>query len=194
MPSNHVTLATGFVLWFQCICCLPGQRIPCARYLCRWLNVLPHEFGLLTAYALLLLHRCSLGIMQAWDDVKSGSGHASEAGMQLADISNYLLSKVSKIAKNSYHMSRLRWTCCASWLTYLLCCIIQGVAHAYQALMVTLNVISNLQSLRALFPRSARRLHTIRVEQCGNGNLLRGMTFLTNRCCTPPLLSFKCTH
>jgi hypothetical protein len=33
--------------------------------------------------------------LQAWEEVKSGSGYASEAGMQLADISNYLLSKVS---------------------------------------------------------------------------------------------------
>lgn len=32
-------------------------------------------------------------VVQAWEDLKSGSGYSSEAGMQLADMSNYLLTK-----------------------------------------------------------------------------------------------------
>lgn len=32
-------------------------------------------------------------VLQAWEDLKSGSGYSSEAGMQLADMSNYFLTK-----------------------------------------------------------------------------------------------------
>jgi hypothetical protein len=68
---------------------------------------------------LLLLHCCHVMTVQAWEEVKSGSGHASEAGMQLADISNYLLSK------GLAHLPKPSW-----WLNGMLNAIPDGGASA----------------------------------------------------------------
>ncbi|WIA20770.1 hypothetical protein OEZ85_005134 [Tetradesmus obliquus] len=52
---------------------------------------------------------------KAWEELKSGSGYASEAGMQLADISGYLLSK------GLAHLPKPSW-----WLNGMLAAIPEG--------------------------------------------------------------------
>lgn len=54
-------------------------------------------------------------VLQAWEDLKSGSGYSSEAGMQLADMSNYL------ITKGLGHLPKPMW-----WLNGLLAEVPEG--------------------------------------------------------------------
>lgn len=73
---------------------------------------------------------------QAWADLQSGSGYSSEAGMQLSDMSNYLISK------GLAHLPKPMW-----WLNGLLSDVPEG-GHTSVDSAVGFAVMTEMQALQ----------------------------------------------
>lgn len=74
--------------------------------------------------------------MQAWNDLMAGSGYSSEAGMQLAEMSNYL------ITKGLGHLVKPMW-----WLNGLLAEVPEG-GHNSVDQAVGFGIMQEMRSLQ----------------------------------------------
>lgn len=79
---------------------------------------------------------CRLAGLQAWNDLTAGTGYSSEAGMQLAEMSNYL------ITKGLGHLPKPMW-----WLNGLLAEVPEG-GHTAVDQAVGFGIMQEMRSLQ----------------------------------------------